>query len=65
MRPGRTNLMGKNRVEEWTIRSIARQQDCRGTNGIGKPFSLRKKPDWRLLLAFQFGVNGRRLEVTQ
>lgn len=57
--------MGKNRQEERVIRSIARMQDTAGTDGIGKPFQLRKKPDWRLLLAFQFGVNGKRLEVTQ
>lgn len=51
------------RVADRVIRAVDKERDTTGTNGIGKPFALREKPDWRVLLAFQFGRNGKRIHA--
>lgn len=52
-------------AEEKILRGIEKSRETAGTNGIGLSFALREKPDWRLLLAFQYGRNGRRIEVAR
>jgi len=42
--------MGKNRIEDSTIRRIDKESCRIGTNGIGKAFQLRPKPDWKILV---------------
>lgn len=42
--------MGKNRIEDSTIRRIDKESCRIGTNGIGKAFALRPKPDWKVLV---------------
>jgi hypothetical protein len=51
----------RNRVEERQVRLIARQECRNGQNGIGKPFALRPRPDWKALLAFQYNAQGKRV----
>jgi len=47
-------------MENAAIRRIDRDRNHEGTNGIGLPFVLREKPDWKALLAFQYDARGRR-----
>lgn len=40
----------RNRIEDSTIRRIDRASCPKGTNGIGKAFAVRPKPDWKVLV---------------
>jgi len=55
------SLQKASRVENAAVRRIDRERSHEGTNGIGLPFILREKPDWKALLAFRYDAKGRRI----
>lgn len=52
-------------AEDRILRVIEKSRETAGCNGIGKAFELRPRPDWKVRLAFQFGRNGKRIEVAR
>lgn len=51
-------------AENRILRGIEKSRETAGCNGIGKAFERRPRPDWKVLLAFQFH-NGKRIEVAR